>query len=712
MTPDIDIYAPFVQAVFGVPERDETRIPFSIADRRAATESPFFQSFLAVLELPKGRFTSEEVLHLLECEAIRYKFQFTEQDITTVRRWASESGIRWGRDTEQRSEMGLPLYPEHTWRFGLDRLLLGYGMPGSDAGRIFKDILPFDRVEGTDAGVLGCFVTFLEKLMSHVADLGNPQTVQMWVETFQKILHDLFSDEGAWGKDAQMIRRSLTDLAEQVEISGYSGSVSLDVVKSGFLRQLVNRLSGSGFLTDGVTFCSMLPMRSIPFKVICIVGMNCDAYPRQSRRLGFDLMAQDPRRGDRSRRSDDRYLFLEALLSARERFYISFVGQSAEDNSPSPPSTLVSELMDYLEENFEFPGIATEDVQERLVIKHRLQAFSPVYFKGGEKYFSYSQENLDGSVQKLSPSTLPSLFLSKGISPPEDAWRTLTPDRFTAFFSNPARFLLRERLGITLGLGDRSLEEKEPFELTGLEKYSAEQLLLKELLSGGNPDQLFHKFKAEGRMPHGMAGQCAFERIVHGVAPFAAEVRERIGDGPVQPREVDIALNGLRIKGPISGVCPSGLIQFRYATAKAKDHLSIWIKHLFIHGTEGAEAKTTSTLLASDGCWVYPPVDSPGDYLEVLGKCYLQGLEKPLVFFPDTSLAYAKARLMQKKKESDALEKASDRWIGNPYRPHSGESEDDYFQLCFGGVNPFDETFRTLALDIYGPLLSAWKKIG
>ncbi|MFZ0448829.1 MAG: exodeoxyribonuclease V subunit gamma [Desulfatiglandaceae bacterium] len=711
MTPDIEAYAPFVQAVFGVPESEETRIPFSIADRSPVAESPLFESFLAVLELTKGRFTTEDVLNVLECEAIREKFRFTEQDLSMIRHWTGESGIRWGRDGAQRQGMGLPPYSENTWRFGLDRLLLGYAMPGSNHGRIFKDILPFDQVEGEDAAVLGRFVAFLENLMSHVADLGKPRTIQTWAKTLQKILEDLFSEEGTGQRNAQMIRQSLADLREQAEISGFSGTLPLDAVKSAFLKQLGNKTYGSGFLTEGVTFCSMLPMRSIPFKVICVVGMNGDAYPRQTRKLGFDLMIRKPRRGDRSRRNDDRYLFLETILSARDILYISYVGQSVEDNSTVPPSSLVSELLDYLEENFEFPGSSAENVQERLVVSHRLQAFSPAYFNGNRKYFSYSGENLEASMQKLSTSRAPCAFISTGISPPGDEWKTVSLDAFMAFFSSPARFLLKERLGITLGVQDTGLHETEPFKVDGLEKYLLEQHLLGEILSGKDPAHLFRGLKLEGRMPHGMAGKCTFERLSQGVEAFAKEVRKQSGDVPAHSLELEVDLNGLLVKGRIDGIRPTGLLQYRYTTAKAKDHLALWIKHLLINQAGDPGIPRQSTLLASDGCWIYSPVDSSRELLEHLGKIYLRGLEKPLPFFPDTSLAYAKACLSEERHDADALERARARWIGNPYQPHSGESEDDFYQLCFRQTDPFDDKFRALALEIFGPLLAATKKI-
>jgi exodeoxyribonuclease V gamma subunit len=169
--------------------------------------------------------------------------------------------------------------------------------------------------------------------------------------------------------------------------------VEIEVVKSCLENLLEHVNFGHGFISSGVTFCAMLPMRSIPFKVVCLVGMNMDAFPRESKILGFDLMAKNPRIGDRSRRNDDKYLFLEALISARNKLYISYVGQSIRDNTRISPSVLVSELIDYIKEGF---GLSEDEI----VTFHRLQAFSSEYFNTDSKLFSYSNENFAASFSR------------------------------------------------------------------------------------------------------------------------------------------------------------------------------------------------------------------------------------------------------------------------------------------------------------------------
>jgi len=711
MAPDIELYAPFVQAVFAVPENEDIRIPFSIADRGPKSQNLLMEPYLFLLDLSRSRFTAAEVMRLLECAAVRSRFGLSEDNLFMIQHWIRDSGIRWGRDAEHRQDLGLPPFSEHTWRFGLDRLLLGYAMSDSGKDRMFRDILPYDLVEGEDALVLGRFAAFMDTLISRTVSLQEPRTLPAWSETLADLLDAFFSHEPPWERDTQMIRHVLTELNEQAAASGFSGNVSIDPVKSHLVKRLMKKSYGSGFMTGGVTFCSMLPMRSIPFKVICLLGMNNDAYPRQTKKLGFDLMAKNPRRGDRSRRNDDRYLFLETILSARDSLSISYVGQSSEDNSTMPPSVLVSELIDYLEQNFQFEDASTS-LSAHLFFRHRLQAFSPEYFKGNGKYFSYSQENLAAARQKNQPSQQAPPFIAARLTPPDDQWKSIDLSRFLAFFAHPARFILKERLGILLGRKDTRLEESEPFAIDGLEKYTLDQKIISRKTAGKESRYLLKILRAGGYLPHGTPGECAYERLTEGAETFAQKVLEQTQQGKPLSLDIECSLNGLTVKGRINGIYPHCLVQYRYARAKAKDHVALWIKHLFFNVSEGHEGTRESILIAADGTWRYSPVDSPMKILEQMANLFLDGLEKPLPFFPETSLAYARAIIQSKKEQAYAREKAREKWLGNDFHPGSGEGEDDYYQLGFGNTDPLDEAFRNLAIDFYAPLLSAMKKIG
>jgi exodeoxyribonuclease V gamma subunit len=449
----------------------------------------------------------------------------------------------------------------------------------------------------------------------------------------------------------------------------------------------------------------MLPMRSIPFKMICLVGMNDDAYPRQSRKLGFDLMLKHPRPGDRSRRKDDRYLFLEAVLSARKALYISYVGRSRQDNTRIPPSVVVSELLDYIEQGFTCTSGA---IRERIVMEHRLQAFNPVYFRGSDRFFSYSEENYDAACSTLQTHQGPPPFVASRISSPSDEWRSLKVEQFVRFFAHPIRFLLKERLGIGLERTSMIPENSEPFLVQGLDRYQIEQMLLAKRLTGWQMQEYLPAMKASGQLPHGAVGECMYRSLSRDVEDFARLVQDTIQSGPLDPVDVNVQCGGFHLAGRITNIFQTGVVHYRYTKLKARDHLRIWIIHLLVNGFAPEGYPRQSILLGKGEAWTYGPVEFK-PILELLLEIYLDGLSKPVHFFPESSFGYAQALIEKGQSEDMALQKALAIWNGSEFS--RGEREDESHRLCFGKTIPLDDSFRQMALISFEPLLRTREKL-
>ncbi len=707
MTPDIETYAPYIRAVFDMPLNDFKGIPYTIADRSIRKENEIIDTFLDLLNLEGSRYGVSQVLSILESASVRRRFGLSEADLELVRKWITDTRIRWGIDGKNRSEMGLPSFPENTWRAGLDRLLLGYAMPGLDE-KMFKGILPYDLMEGNETSVLGKFLDFTELLFEQTTSLGRPRTLKAWSETLSTLLDGFFMPDENSERAVQAIRHTVKSLVDIQENTIFDQEIDIKVVKLHLAHCLENEGFGFGFITSGITFCAMLPMRSIPFKIICLVGMNGDAYPRESRPLGFDLMAQHPQPGDRSRREDDRYLFLEVLLSAREQLYISYVGQSIKDNTLIPPSVLISELKDTIEQGFEIPGM---NILDHIMTRHRLQAFSPEYFRKNKKLFSYSKENLRAARRMLEKRSLYVPFISGGLRVPEEEWKTVDLDDLCGFFSNPSKYLIQKRLGIYFEQRAFIADEREPFVIKGLEKYQIENRLMEKGLSGRNLKDLFPQTLAGGVLPHGTAGKCLFERMRQGVEFFAEKTRPYLQGAAPDSLEVDLCIGDFRLTGKIRGLFPERLVRYRYARIKAKDHLQTWIHHLALNSILPGDSNLPSMLagLASTGSepgWVafeYKPVQNSEKILDALLERYWEGLRKPLHFFPQTSWEYAQALLSKGMQRENALDRARNTWTGNEYI--RGENINPYYELLFRNTDPLDADFRDISEEIIGILI-------
>ena len=708
MTPDIETYAPYIQAIFDVPTDDSTRIPISIADQSIRKESEIIDTFLSILHLRGSRFGASQVLAILESPTVGRRFGLSQEDMPLVRRWVKDTRIRWGIDAENRRKMELPTFSENTWKAGLERLLLGFAMPGQDEN-MFGGVLPYDHVEGGETLILGRFLDFTHQLFNHIHSLTQPRTLCEWSQTLNGLLERFFMADEDTEWEMKVIRRVLNDLGEMGEVSLFHEEIDMNVIEWHLGHALEGEGFGYGFMTGGVTFCAMLPMRSIPFKVICLVGMDCYAYPRESKPLGFDLMAKNPKPGDRSRRNDDRHLFLEAMLSAREKLYISYVGQSIQDNSLIPPSVLVSELLDYIEQGFEISG---KDILESIVIPHRLQAFSPDYFTTNEKLISYSGENCRAAQCLGGDREAPMLFISKGLSEPEAEWRTVNLDELCNFFGNPARFLLNRRLGIHLEERVSILEERETFEMMGLDRYMLEERMVKRRSEGEDLKDLFYPTQASGQLPHGAVGECTYENLVQGVNRFVEKTQAYKQGRVLEPLEVDLQISGFRVTGHMETLYSDRLMQYRYTRVKSKDRIRLWIYHLALNCIRDDTCPRISMFAGLDSngkqravwtAWEYSPVENSEEILGKLLEQYWAGLRNPLHFFPESSWTYVHMFLERNRDKEDALSMARNTWMGSDY--FRGESEDAYYHQCFRNSDPLDLEFQRLAEGVFEPIV-------
>ena len=704
MTPDIETYAPFIHAVFNAQPDETLRIPYSIADKSIKKESRIIETFLYVLDLKESRLGVSSIMALLEAPAIKAKFDLTDSDIEMVEFWIRETNIRWGYDGLTKKKLGIPGFNENTWKAGIERLLLGYAMPGGGR-KMFSGILPYDHIEGSNVKTLGKLLEFLNCIFKWKNELEKMRTLRKWGVTFIEILEQLFMPDEDTEREIHFLRKIFKDLENKERISGFKDKVELEVVRSYLERIFEQEFTSSGFISKGITFCAMLPMRSIPFKIICLIGMNNDTFPREFRPLGFDLIARKPKTGDRSKRNDDKYLFLEACISAREKLYISYVGQSIQDNTKIEPSVIISELIDYIEKGFTLPD---SFIKDNLITQHKLQAFSPEYFREDSKLYSYSRENFIAGTSFLKHSDKLNFF-TKSLSAPTDEFRKLEIETLCAFFSHPVRFLLQRRLGIYLDESSDSVDEKENFSINGLEKYKIGQDLLKNRLSGFKLDDMLPVQRATGTLPHGNIGKVSYREMSVDAEIFANTLENITEGNKFNSLDIDYEIAGFKITGKITDIHEQGLVIFRYATVKPKDYLRAWIYHLLLCTIGDSRCPFKTTLLGSNLVYEFDPVQNPEEILEYLLQVYWKGLSEPVHFFPATSYKYAHLLLVKEKAEYDALGNARKTWEGNDFNP--GESNDLYFDLCFREIDPMDDEFERISTEVYRPIFEHGRQL-
>jgi exodeoxyribonuclease V gamma subunit len=645
MVPDIEAYAPHIQAAFGLHDADDRRaIPYTIADRGKRHADPLLHALEQLLQLTRARFSVSEFMDLLEVPAVRRRFGIAEDQLALLHAWIRGANIRWGLHDAQRQALGLPASgtpaAQNTWLFGLRRILLGYAV-GAGAGD-WNGIEPYDDIGGLDAALLGPLTAVIDALEHTWQELGTPAVPSAWGERLSALLTRFFlPGESADAYTLQQLNAALQEWLEICAEGGVDESLPLSVVAEHWLSQLDEGGLSQRFFGGAVTFATLMPMRAIPFRIVCLLGMNDGEYPRIRMPMDFDLMACDYRPGDRSRREDDRYLFLEALLSARDRFYVSWVGRSVRDNTPRPPSVLVSQLRDHLAAGWRLAGaqaashedgdavLPDDALLSALTTEHRLQPFSPAYFPpdplaaaraGG--LFTYAHEW--HGVGNASPSVAQPL-------PPQTREEPLRLRELADFVRAPVDAFFRQRLQVSFVLDDAAAQDVEPFVPDSLEQWQLQDALIRAqsraLESGADPyasreaelarigragalpdgafgaltaselaapldDMLDRHGKALQRWPHATEGDALLAIPVDGEAPA---LEDRLGAW-----RHDDAGQRCRILVDSSSLIPKG----KYRAARIVPH---WVAHV---AAQLAGGESTTVVVSKAGDVVFPPLDS------------------------------------------------------------------------------------------------------
>ena len=719
MVPDIDSYAPHIRAVFGQMERHDPRfIPFTLTDQGQRGRDPLLIAVEHLLKLPDSRFPVSEILDLLDVAALRARFGVEERDLPTLHRWIEGAGIRWGMNAEQRAGLGLPPELEqNSWRFGLRRMLLGYAVGSASA---YEGVEPYDEIGGLDAALIGPLVALLDTLEIAHQELSRPATPKEWGIRLQALVQLFFqaSNEHDDYVLAQLeeLRETWLDTCESV---GLHDELPLTVVREAWLAGLDQGRLSQRFLAGSVNFCTLMPMRAIPFKLVCLLGMNDGDYPRAQPPLDFDLMGSDYRPGDRSRREDDRYLLLEALLSARDQLYISWVGRSIRDNSERPASVLIGQLRDHLASGWRLPG-TDENLLESLTQEHPLQPFSARYFHEGDKLFSYANEwqalhqaNATNDTTELLDDYLQEEPLSLG--------------QLQDFLRNPVRHFFSQRLKVFFEATEVPLPDEEPFVLDALQRYNLSDSLLEAAM--GQLDRVDHALEVQARrlqnsglLPLAGFGDYIQRELIEPLPDLLQRYHQILALWPTplsSALPVSLELQGLRLEGWLSGLhqrADGGLLSLTtipnsIGSVKSRKWHRLtrpWVNHLVACASGMA---MTTALVASDDTLLLEPMDKASalSALDDLLMAWQSGMRQPLPIAVKTAFAWL---AHTDPVKADAAARKAYEGDGQTSEGERRESPALMRQFVDYDALIADETFPDWCSALYKPMFEArWRSL-
>ncbi|QSX35321.1 exodeoxyribonuclease V subunit gamma [Shewanella avicenniae] len=731
MLPDVAAYAPYIDAVFS---RREGRfnIPYAIADRGASQESPLINGFLALLNINRSRFALTEVLAILEVPATLKRFGLDDEELALIRQWLDKAGIRWGRSGKSRTQQQLPAFEQNSWAVGLKRLILGYAL--EDDADLYANHLAVAGVEGQNAQALGKLFNFIESLDELSVQLNQPVDVAPRIQQLSAICDSFYSSSDDRDTQALMtINAAIAKLESELFKAGFDEPLDNSILQQWFSSQLDESRVGQRYLAGSVNFCTLMPMRSIPFKVVCLLGMNDGLYPRVQHPIGFDLMAQQPpRKGDRSRRLDDRYLFLEALLSARQQLYISYVGRSQRDNSPRNPSMLIAELLEYCQLTCMPASLATQFVAEpltadqltrleqtlnaRLIKQQPLQPFDASLYQAellqqhGDLPLtpSFSSQWCPTPIESITAFADGTPLIAEQLDTQETMaeLQIIELQALVRFYRNPAQYFFNRSLKLDLSIALDADDNDEPFKPDGLQRYQMQLEMINDALAheGVMQADVAQKLKASGRLPNAPFDEITLNQYRRDTAPLIERCQFLRGDNQAK-LDIDLPFPALklRLQGHLDNVAGKGLVDYRPGKANGKDLIRVYLRHLAMN-CSGLQRH--SYLLDIHDFHAFSPLSSEQAHvqLSVWLQYFLSGQTTPIMLMPKTSLAY----VMSDGEHQERLQECRKTWEASQI---GGEGADPHYQRCFQYPDDFTEdNFGAIALTLLQPLQSLYSK--
>ena len=700
--PDIGRYAAAVQAVFGEapPERF---MPFALADQPLAAAIRLPRVFLELIACLQSRCTSTELLALLEEPALHRRFGLEAGHLPTACKLLRQAGICWGLDAEHRLDLdcGPASGEAHSFRHGLDRLLLGFAMGEADA--LHAGLYPSVPAGDEAMTVLQALLTLHDRLAAWRKIWQRQRPAAEWPPLLLRMQEDFFAPAGG-AEGVQRLREAIHELSEELALSGYSAPLSPEALTLRLEESLNAMDNGQAFLSGRVTFCNMVPMRSLPFQIICLLGMNDGMFPRQQRPVGFDEMAKHPRLGDRKRREDDLYLFLEAMLSARKALYLSWLGHSQQDGTERPPSLALSALADYLDAAFQIKGQPEKRPSQAQSVQHPFQPFSPKNYGGAPEGCGLAwPASFDPAwLPATGPGAAPA-FLDSPL-PLEAPVGAIELSALLRFWRHPAAYFLQYRLGMALRREEDMPAEAEPFTLDGLDNYLLREAVVERLLAGQDEAHIGAVLRAQGCLPEGQFAALALRGPAEEGANLAKALLPLLAE-PAEPQELQFEVAEYQVSGRVDRLYRAGRVLWTAGQATSGRLTDVWLCHLAL-AASGRPCSSTLVFRNKDTAvqiWTWPELaqDEAAALLAPWLRGYAEGQETALPFFPKSSLAWAES--MQKTDDKGiALSRAGQRWQDS----HTGAERDEaVFALLFSGKNPFDDTFIRLA-GLLQPLLA------
>jgi len=716
MCPDVEEFAPLIQATFGVAAAQDGELRVRIADRALRQTNPLLALVARLLDLAGARITASEVLDLIDSEPVRRRFGFSDDDLAQARDWVAEASIHWGLDGEHRAAFRLDGIEAGTWKAGLDRILLAVAL-GDSGQALWSSVTPAGEIDSGAIELAGALAELVERLARLIDALSRSHDVSGWAQA----LGDAADSLGACGERESWQRQELARLLDDV-VAEAGASRGTQLAPAEIRALLGERLRGrptrANFRTGHLTVCTLMPMRSVPHRVVCLLGLDDLAFPRHAPRDGENLLLEDPFVGDRDPRSEDRQLLLDALLAAQDALIITYSGNDERTNAPLPPAVPVGELLEMIDATAQPSDGGALRARELVLVRHPLQPFDPRNFADGKLAlagpWSFDEVSLLGAQTIQSGNREPPPPFLRGPLPAVADAKTVSLDELVAFIERPPRAFMRQRLGISVGRWDDEISDGLPVAFDALESWGVGQRLLDAVLAGAEVREAMLVEIARGTLPPGGLGKPVLDGVWRNLQAVVAQAK-RYSSDDARTLETNTTFDdGTRLTGTVSGLHGQTMLTVGYSRLNPRHRLAAWVRLLALSAAHPEVPWEAVTIGRSGerGAKVatarIPPV--PGRdatargaaarlELERLLALRAEGLLEPLPLPPLSAAAWAIAEL---QTGDDGEQKAIAAWSST--FKFDGEERDPEHVMAFAGELPL-AGIKRYAPQLWAPLL-------
>ncbi len=690
MCPDIEAFAPIIASTFSLGAQESAahpaaRLRVRLADRALRQTNALLAVLSQLLELGTARLSASQVLDLAGTPPVRERFGFDDDEVERLRDWTVSAGVRWGLDRDHRRTWQLGEVEQGTWRAGLDRLLLGATMEG--AFESFRAVVPLDDVDSSDIDLAGRFAEMVDRLAAAQLLMSGRHTAEEWMAGLQDAVLALAAAAPAAAWQEMQLRSELADVAQAA--AGSQSELALADVRALLEGALAGRPTRASFRTGTLTVCTLVPMRSVPHRVVCLLGLDDGVFPRQSIHDGDDVLARDPWVGERDPRSEDRQLLLDAICAAEDHLVITYSGADERTGAPVPPAVPLGELLD----SFDATATAAGGrVREVVTTHHPLQPFDPRNFTAGALQtagpFSFDPLGFAGALAAAGPRSEPEPFLAAPLPPATTGEVHLS--ELHRLLEHPARGFLRQRLQVAETRSQDEPADALPVQLDGLELWAVGDRVLKERLAGLDAAACMRLEQQRGSVPPGPLGAACLQEVGHAVETLiVATATEREQDP--ESFDVDVALTGgSRLIGTVGGVRAGTLLTLTFSKLAERHRLQAWIDLVAL--SVAHPDRQWRAVTVGHGSKKGPQTSllgplTPGEAstaLEELVALYRAGLRSPLPLPVKTGGEYALYRGHGVSVQV-AQKNAGKKWQGDRF---SGEQDEAEHVLIYGPDAP------------------------